>query len=188
MAGGLGKVEGFDLVGNQPDQAFTDAHPRDVDGFLGKAARREQLKHALAQQIDRADLAIERFADDLDYVVELRLRMAARRHDFVQTCEDRPGRFDGDSGHPGDLAQSGRFGNATNAGAAYGRRSAVLNQRRSSSSLILSFRFLRVWSTASSGKGRFNSSSISRSIPACLSSRALTCVVSIDGPPILAGP
>ena len=62
-----------------------------------EAAGGEQLEHALAQQVDRADLAIEALADDLDDLVELALRVAARGHHLVQLGEDRAG--GGGGGH-----------------------------------------------------------------------------------------
>ena len=54
------------LLGDGADQALADRQPGDVHRALLEAAGGEQFEHAFAQQVDRADLAIEALADDLD--------------------------------------------------------------------------------------------------------------------------
>ena len=48
-----------------------------MDRFGVEAARRVEFEHTFAQQVDRADLAIEAFANDIDHLVELALRVHA---------------------------------------------------------------------------------------------------------------
>jgi hypothetical protein len=64
-------------------------------GGLFQPARGEQFQHAFAQQVDRADFAVEVFADHVDDAVELGLRAGSRGHDLVQRGEDRAGRGNG---------------------------------------------------------------------------------------------
>ena len=87
------------FCGDRAGQAL--AHPQlgDVDRLLAQAARGEQLEHAVAQQVDRADLAIHRLADDVDDLVELALRRAALGHDLVQTGQDLASGGGGGGGH-----------------------------------------------------------------------------------------
>jgi hypothetical protein len=70
-----------------------------VDRTLLQADGREQLEHAFAQQVDRADLARHRFADDLHDPVQLRLRVGARSHDLVEARKDFAGGANGGSWH-----------------------------------------------------------------------------------------
>ena len=65
------------------------AEAGDVDRGLLEPPRREQFEHALAKQVDRADLAIERLADDVDDLVQLALRRDARGHQLVELRQDR---------------------------------------------------------------------------------------------------
>ena len=85
------QVQRFDPFGNGSGQTFANRHAGDVNRALVEAAGREKFEHAFAQQIDRANLAIQRFADDLDHLVELGLRVQARCHHIVKTREDRTG-------------------------------------------------------------------------------------------------
>jgi len=95
VSGGFGEVERLDLAGDGADQTLADGHAGDVDGFLGEAAGGEQLQHAFAKEVDRADLGIEALADDIDHGVELVLGGCARGHDFVQPGQDQARRGDG---------------------------------------------------------------------------------------------
>ena len=81
---GFIEVERFDLIGDRADQPFAEAETGDVYRLLLQPARRIKFERAVAQQIDRADLAIEAFADDADDLVEFALRIGARCHDLVQ--------------------------------------------------------------------------------------------------------
>ena len=94
---GLGQVQRLDVGRDRAGQPFSDPEAGDVDRRLFETARREQFEHPLAQQVDRADLAIERLADDVDDLVELALRRDARGHQLVELREDRAG--GGDGGH-----------------------------------------------------------------------------------------
>ncbi len=78
------EVQRLDLVGDRADQPFAEAEPGDVHRLLLQPARRIKFERAVAQQIDRTDLAIEAFADDADDLIELALGIDARRHDLVQ--------------------------------------------------------------------------------------------------------
>src|SRR3546814_12716416 len=78
------EVQRFDLVGDHADQSFAETKTGDVHRLLLQPARRIKFERAVAQQIDRADLAIEAFADDPDDLIELALRVDARCHDLVQ--------------------------------------------------------------------------------------------------------
>lgn len=55
----LGQVEHFDIAGDRADQPFADCHAGDVDRFLRQPLGGEQFKHPFAQQVDRADFAIQ---------------------------------------------------------------------------------------------------------------------------------
>ena len=79
---------GLDILGDRADKALAKAQLGDVDGLLLEAAGGIELEQAVAQQVDRADLAVQRLADDLDDAVELGLRSRARRHHIVKTLED----------------------------------------------------------------------------------------------------
>ena len=84
VAGGLREIERLDMLRDRADQTFAQRQLGDVDRLLQQAAGRIELEHAVAQQVDRADLAIERFADHLHDGVELGLRVQAARHHVVQ--------------------------------------------------------------------------------------------------------
>ena len=94
MGSRLGEVQCLDIGGDSAGQAFPHAHAGNVDSALVQAARGEKFQHAFAQQIDRADFAIQRFADDFDDLIELALRVQARSHDLVQLRKDRTGGSD----------------------------------------------------------------------------------------------
>src|SRR3546814_6084476 len=63
VRGGFVEVERLDLIGDHADQPFAEAETGDVHRLLLQPARRIKFERAVAQQIDRADLAIEAFAD-----------------------------------------------------------------------------------------------------------------------------
>ena len=63
----------------------------DVHRFLAQAVRGEQFERLVAQQIDRADLALHRLGDQVDDPVELGLRRAALGHDIVKAGQDLAG-------------------------------------------------------------------------------------------------
>ena len=84
MARGLGEVEHRDLLGDRADQALAHRQLGDVDRALVEADGGEQLERAVAQQVDRADLARHRLGDDVDDLVELGLRARLRGHHVVQ--------------------------------------------------------------------------------------------------------
>jgi hypothetical protein len=61
-----------------------DPHPRDVDRFLCQPFGGEQLEHPFAQQVDRANLAIQPLANHLDHGVQFGLHIAAAGHHIVE--------------------------------------------------------------------------------------------------------
>ena len=77
MVGRFGEVEDAPFGGDRADQALAHAQAGDVDRFLAEAVGREQLQRIVAQQIDRADLALHRLGDQVDHLVELGLRRPA---------------------------------------------------------------------------------------------------------------
>ena len=101
MAGRLVQVERLDPLDDRADEALADRELGDVDRFLLQPAGGEQLEAAVAQQVDRADLARHRLADDVDDAVELGLRAGARRHHVVKAGQDlaRGGSGGGGRGH-----------------------------------------------------------------------------------------
>src|SRR6185369_17638939 len=181
-------------------QPLADGHAGDVHGLLRQSAGGEQLEHALAQQVDRADLAIERLADHLDHGVELCLRVHARRHHLVKAGKDHAGGGNG-GWHESRLPETGALGNGwrrqrrpgtcrnvsdpVEKTVPGGEKPARAHQWCESSSLILSLRFLRTWIIDWSGAGRLSSSASCRSIPACFICKALTCDNSMSIPPEL---
>ena len=78
-------------LGDRADQALAQRQLGDVDRALVEADGGEQLEHAVAQQIDRADLAGHRLGDDLDHLVELGLGAGLRGHHVVETGQDLAG-------------------------------------------------------------------------------------------------
>ena len=88
MAGRLIEVQRLDVLGNRADKAFAKPQLGEVDRFLFQAARGEQLQYAVAQQIDRANLAVQRLADDLHDLIELGLRGRAGSHHVMKTSQD----------------------------------------------------------------------------------------------------
>ncbi len=101
MRSGLGEVQRLDIDGDRADQPFARAQPGDVDRRLVEPPGGEQFELAIAQEIDRADLAIERLPDDFDDGVELRLGALARSHHLVQAGQNRTGGSSG-LGHGAD--------------------------------------------------------------------------------------
>src|SRR3546814_10265023 len=85
MRVGFVEVERLDIGGDLADQPFAGRELGDVDRGLRKPARREQFEQPVAQQIDRADLAVERLADDLNDRAQLRRCRAARSQDRKST-------------------------------------------------------------------------------------------------------
>gem|GEM_PF-4615235 len=94
---GFGEVERRARRGDGADEALPQRELGDVDGFLREALGGEQLEHAVAQQVDRADLGVERLRDDRDDAVELRLGTGLRRHDVVEPAQNLA-RGDGGAG------------------------------------------------------------------------------------------
>jgi hypothetical protein len=90
VAGRLVEVQHLDLLRDRAHQPLAERELGDVHRLLLQASRREQLEHPVAQQIDRADLARQRLADDLHNPVELRLRGAARGHHVMQARQYLP--------------------------------------------------------------------------------------------------
>ena len=84
MGGGFGQVQRFDVRRNRTNQTFANGKPRYVHGSLIKAARGEEFQHPFAQEIDRADFAIETAPDGFNHLIQLCLRPGARRHHFVK--------------------------------------------------------------------------------------------------------
>ena len=87
----LVEVQRFDLVGDHADQPLAKPEAGHVHRLLLQPAGRVKFERAVAQQIDRAHLAVEAFADDADDAVQLSLRVGARRHDLVQPGQDGAG-------------------------------------------------------------------------------------------------
>ena len=106
MGGGLVQVQRLDIGGDQADQPLALGHAGDMHRLLLQAAGREQFQHALAHQIDGADLARQRFADDLHHLVQLGLRAGARRHHLLQADEDLAGGGGGRTGHGKSLTDA----------------------------------------------------------------------------------
>ena len=100
MAGGLVEVEDRRVLGDRSDQALAERELGDVHRLLVEADRGEQLEHAVAQQIDRADLARHRLGDDLHHLVELGLRAELRGHHVVKPGQDLAGGGGGSGGRP----------------------------------------------------------------------------------------
>ena len=71
MARRLVEVERRYLFGDRPDQPLAHREPRHVHRRLFQTACREQFEQAVAQQINRTDLARQRFSDDRRDLVEL---------------------------------------------------------------------------------------------------------------------
>jgi hypothetical protein len=99
MGGSLGEIERLAVLGNRADKALAHGHARDMDGGLFEPAGGEEFEHPLAQEVDRADLAVEVLADHVDDAIELGLGSGTRGHDLVQGGQDRAGR--GNSRHHG---------------------------------------------------------------------------------------
>ena len=97
MRGRLGEVKHLDIGGDGANQPFAHSQPGNMNRVGVKTAGGEEFESAVAQQVDRADLAIERLADDLHDLVELALRLGARGHHLVQAGEDQAGT--GSGGH-----------------------------------------------------------------------------------------
>jgi hypothetical protein len=93
MGGSFIQVQRFDIVCNGSNKAFAERKFCNMNCVLIQTACGKQLKHTVAQQIYRAHLARQSFADDIDDLIELCLRVIARGHHLVQagqyiTCGD----------------------------------------------------------------------------------------------------
>jgi hypothetical protein len=99
MARRFGKVQDPAFGSDHTDEPFAGFQPRDVHRFLAKAVSRKQLKLVVAQQIDRADLAPHFVGDQVDDLVELRLRGAAAGHYVVKARQDIAGGCGGGQRH-----------------------------------------------------------------------------------------
>jgi hypothetical protein len=84
MADCFVEVHGFDIGGDRADQPFSESQFRDVNRVLIQSAGGVKFQLAIAQQIDRADLAFERLADDTRNLVKLGLSASSRCHDLVK--------------------------------------------------------------------------------------------------------
>ena len=91
VLGGLGEVEDPPFGGDGADQAL--AHPQlgHVNSLFAEAVGGEQLELVVAQQIDRADLALHLVGDQIDDPVQFGLGRSARRHHVVETGQDLAG-------------------------------------------------------------------------------------------------
>ena len=94
MGARLGEVERLARRGDDPGQPLAHRQPGDMDGGLRQPLGRVEFEDAVAEQVDRRDLAIELRGDGGDDGVELGLGAARRRHDLVQRTQDRAGRRD----------------------------------------------------------------------------------------------
>ena len=99
VLGGLGEVEDAPFGGDRADQAFAHPQPGDVHRFLAQAMGGEQLEVVVAQQVDRADVAIHLLGDEVDDLVELGLRRTAPGHDRVEAGQDLAGGGGGGERH-----------------------------------------------------------------------------------------
>ena len=96
----LVEVEGLDILGDGPGEALAHAQPGDVHRTLFQPARREQFEQPIAQQVDRANLARQRVADDVGDLVQLVLSTRLGGHELMQLREDQAGcRGGGHSNH-----------------------------------------------------------------------------------------
>jgi hypothetical protein len=91
MLGGLGEIEDSPLGRNRSDQALAHPEAGDVNRFLAQAVGCEQLEIVVAEQINGADVADHLVSDEVDDLVELRLRGAALGHHRVETGQDLAG-------------------------------------------------------------------------------------------------
>ena len=87
----FGEVQRFNIAADRTHQPFAQRHPGNVNRRLRQTFGGIEFKHALAQQVDRADLAIETFSNNVDNVVELRLRAIPRCHHLMQAGQNGAG-------------------------------------------------------------------------------------------------
>ena len=170
MGLGLGQVQRLNLLRNRTGQPFANRHTGDVHRALVEAAGREQLQHAFAQEVDRANLARQAFADDLDHLIKLGLRVHTRGHHLGQAGQNLAS--GGCGGHhraglfiPHDNCKRPDRSTPPVRGVRWIIRAA---QQAAISSFSRSFCFLRAWIIAVSGTGRAISSRNRASRPACL--------------------
>ena len=78
-----------------------------MNRLLAQAVGREQLEIIVAEEVDRADVAVHRLGDEVDDAVELALRRTALGHDLVETGQDLAGGSGGGGGHGDALAGCG---------------------------------------------------------------------------------
>ena len=71
MLGGFGEVEDAPFRSDGADQTLAHPQPGDVHRFLPQAMGREQLEEIVAEQVDRANVALHRRGDQVDDAVEL---------------------------------------------------------------------------------------------------------------------
>ena len=91
VGGGFGEVQRFNITADRTYKSFAQRHSGNVNRLLRQTLGGVELKHALAQQVDRADLAIEAFSNNVDNVVELRLRAITRCHHLMQAGQNGAG-------------------------------------------------------------------------------------------------
>ena len=104
MARRLVEVQHLHGPRDRADQPFAERQLGDVHRRLIEPAGGVKLQHAFAQQVDRADLAVDRLADDLHHLVQLRLRRRAASHHIVQPGQDLARGSGGGGGHGQSLA------------------------------------------------------------------------------------
>ena len=78
------EVQHLVVLRDRADQPLAERKLGHVHRVRSETAGCEQLQHAFAKKVDRADLAIERLADDLHHLIKLGLRIGARRHHVMQ--------------------------------------------------------------------------------------------------------
>ncbi len=91
MVGRLVEVEDPAFLGDGADQALAHRQAGDMHRLLAQAVGRGQLQRIVAQQVDRADLALHRLGDQVDDLVELGLRRPALGHDLMEAGQDFAG-------------------------------------------------------------------------------------------------
>jgi hypothetical protein len=91
MLGRLGQVEDAPLGCDRADETLAEAKAGHVNRLLAKTVGCEKLEIIIAQEVDRADLALHLLSNEIDDLVELGLGRTALRHDFVETGKDLAG-------------------------------------------------------------------------------------------------
>ena len=95
MLRGLRKIEHPALGSNGADEPLAHSKTGHMNRFLAKTVGCEKLEIIVAQEVDRANLALHFVGDEIDDLIELGLRRAALCHDRVETGQDLAGRSGG---------------------------------------------------------------------------------------------